>query len=194
MSVKSTEPIWSISTIIAKCELTFNIHQVAESPPAIDEGIEETEPLIYEFEQEEEETSDGDTATTDENDAINTFRGNILGMILVAVGTGFACTVGAIVQNYGGSLLELMLGRLVIQNIISWFLWIFNPFQIKRKSVNWYGDQPHRVNVWVRGLLWFCFVYLWWSGLELIPIGLSKLYICFIHCNRTKLHCILRRC
>ena len=183
MSLKSTEPIWSISKIITKVKSTFNI-KTAQSPSAIDEGTEETEPLIYEFEQEEEETnqndphetSNSDTDTTNENDAINTSKNNILGMFLVALGTACFCTVGAIVQHHGGDLLELMMGRLVIQNLISWFLWFVNPYQVKGDSTNWYGDQPNQVNVWIRGFLWFCSSYFWWCGLELIPIGLLTLF------------------
>ena len=183
MSFTSNKPTWSLSSLIANLKSIF--HTKVGLPETItNEGIEETEPLIYEFEQAEEdgtnqtntnETGDNDTDTTDENDAINTSKNNILGMICVAIGTGLFCSVGVIVKNEYCSLIQLMFGRVIIQNILSWLLWIVNPFQIRGNSMNWYGDAPYRVNLWIRGFLWFISTYLWWCGLVLIPIG-----VCYI--------------
>ena len=180
MSSTSTKPNWCLSTIIAKFKSKFHT-KVVPSETITDEGIEETEPLIYEFEQEEEdgtnqtntnETSDNDTDTTDENDAINTSKNNILGMICVGIGTGMFCTGDAIVSAHDGNVIEYLLGRVVVTNILSVFLWFVNPYQVKGDSINWYGDEPHRINVWTRGFLWFCSCWLIWCGIELIPIGL----------------------
>ena len=186
---------WSVSTIIAKLKSTFNI-KVAQSPPTSDEDNEETEPLVYEFTQEKKETetiesgssetSDNDTDITDENDAISTSKSNILGMFCVALGTGLFCSIGAVVQMSSSALVELMLGRLIIQNILSWFLWFVNPYQVKGTSINWYGDEPHRVNVWTRGFLWFCSLFFWWCALELLPIGLC--HMSSMQCESSILH------
>ena len=179
-----------LSELITKFKSKLH-KKVAQSPPVIDDEVEVREPLVYEFTQEQEETdtvqsgsnetSDNETEFTDEIDALNTYKSNILGMFLVATGTGLFCTIGAVVQMSSASLLELMLGRLVIQNIMSWALWLINPYQIKGNegdNMNWYGDEPHRVNVWIRGFLLFCSGYVWWCALELLPIGIcyTRLY------------------
>ena len=176
---------WSLSTIITKLKSSFNI-KVAQSPPTSDEDNEEREPLVYEFTQEQKEeeetsqsgsneTSDNDTVVSDESDATSTSKSNILGMFCVALGTGLFCSIGAVVQMSSSALVELMLGRLIIQNILSWFLWYVNPYQVKGTSIHWYGDEPHRVNVWTRGFLWFCSLFFWWCALELLPIGLCHM-------------------
>jgi len=95
----------------------------------------------------------------------------LLGMVLVAVGTALFCTNGAIVQKHGGSILQLMLGRYAVQNIISSAIWVSNPWNIKRDAINWYGDGPQRRIIWLRGFTLFATVFLWWRGLELVPLG-----------------------
>ena len=96
----------------------------------------------------------------------------ILGMCLVAFGTALFCTNGAIVQKHGGSILQLMLGRYCVQNIISSILWVFNPWNVRKDSIHWYGDGPSRKIIWLRGLALFSTVFFWWRGLELVPLGL----------------------
>jgi len=36
---------------------------------------------------------------------------------------------------------------------------------------HWYGDEGTRLNIWIRGTLYFLLVYGWYRGLELVPIG-----------------------
>ena len=103
-------------------------------------------------------------------DKVKESKQTIIGMIVVAIGTALFCSVGAVVQYHGGSVLQLMLGRYVTQNIISWIIWCVR----KPSSCNkWYGDPPYRINIWSRGLLLFFTVFCWWRGLELVPLGLS---------------------
>eukprot|EP01083_Nonionella_stella_P059488 155624_1 len=111
--------------------------------------------------------SNDDTPT----DQVHETRNTLLGMTVVAIGTALFCTVGAIVQHHGGSVLQLMLGRYLTQNIISWIVWFGNPCKTRSSCEHWYGDTPHRINIWVRGFLLFCTVFLWWRGLELVPLG-----------------------
>eukprot|EP01084_Bolivina_argentea_P293342 504490_1 len=92
----------------------------------------------------------------------------LLGMVIVAIGTALFCSVGAIVQYHGGSVLQLMLGRYITQNIIAWFIWLcWKPSSCD----HWYGDSPFKLNIWSRGFLLFCTVFCWWRGLELVPLG-----------------------
>jgi len=95
----------------------------------------------------------------------------ILGMCLVAFGTALFCTNGAIVQKHGGSILQLMLGRYCVQNIISSILWVFNPWNVRKDAIHWYGDGASRKIIWLRGLALFSTVFFWWRGLELVPLG-----------------------
>jgi len=92
-------------------------------------------------------------------------------MLLVGLGTFFYFTCDALVWWHGGSVLELMFGKYIVQLLISSCLWMGNPFNIKGSSQNWYGDEPHRMNIWIRGWLLFCYVFLWWRALEQIPLG-----------------------
>jgi len=98
-------------------------------------------------------------------------RQTLCGMVLVAIGTLLFCTVGAMVQYHGGSVLQLMLGRYTVQSVISWFLWWCNPCRIRGDALRWFGDSPHRSNIWARGLFLFLTVLFWWRGLEMVPLG-----------------------
>lgn len=100
----------------------------------------------------------------------------LLGMVLVALGTGLFCTVGAVVQYHGGSVLELMLGRYIMQNVIAWVIWIFRRPQ---NCHSWYGDPPYRANIWARGVLYWLTTFCWWRGLEMVPLGMHACILCF---------------
>jgi len=95
----------------------------------------------------------------------------LMGMLCVAVGTALFCSVGAMVQDHGGSVLQLMFGRYLIQNLISWLFWLANPLQIRGADQKWYGDAEHRKNIWARGFCLFLTVFFWWRGLEMVPLG-----------------------
>jgi len=151
------------------------------APNRIREGrvTDETKPLLL-----EPDGIDGlainETTTTSEEDAhqmsiasetVASQKKTLLGMIVVAIGTALFCSVGAIVQHHGGSVLQLMLGRYVTQNIISWIVWFINPCKTKSTCTHWYGDRGYRINIWIRGFLLFCTIFFWWRGLELLPIG-----------------------
>ena len=92
-------------------------------------------------------------------------------MMLVGVGTFFYFTCDALVWWHGGSVLELMFGKYIVQFLISTALWMGNPYNVKGSAQNWYGDEPHRANIWIRGWLLFCYVFLWWRALEQIDLG-----------------------
>ena len=114
-----------------------------------------------------------------ERDQRSISKRTLLGMVFVAVGTALFCTVGAIVQEHGGSVLQLMMGRYMVQNLISWCIWFGNPWNIKKDAVYWYGDRPHRKNIWARGFFLFLTVFCWWRGLELVPLGNThSLFLC----------------
>ena len=102
-------------------------------------------------------------------DKVTESKQTIIGMIIVAIGTALFCSVGAIVQVHGGSVLQLMLGRYITQNIISWLIWFIRK---PTSCIHWYGDNPYKINIWSRGFLLFVTVFCWWRGLELVPLGL----------------------
>eukprot|EP01084_Bolivina_argentea_P293343 504491_1 len=162
--------------------------KVCKSPPNIQEGIDETEPLILHdtnspttlptiYEDDacirplNISSSSSDTDRNIPIDQVHETKNTLLGMAVIAIGTALFCTVGAIVQHHGGSVLQLMLGRYITQNIISWIVWFANPCRTRSSCKHWYGDAPHRINIWVRGFLLFWTVFLWWRGLELVPLG-----------------------
>eukprot|EP00484_Ammonia_sp_Unknown_P029491 CAMPEP_0197036030 /NCGR_PEP_ID=MMETSP1384-20130603/13652_1 /TAXON_ID=29189 /ORGANISM="Ammonia sp." /LENGTH=423 /DNA_ID=CAMNT_0042466157 /DNA_START=145 /DNA_END=1416 /DNA_ORIENTATION=- len=120
---------------------------------------------------DDEKTTAIATSSTSFTDQVYESKKTLLGMIVVAIGTALFCTVGAIVQYHGGSVLQLMLGRYVTQNLLAWLLWFSNPCKITAGCQHWYGDAPHRLNIWTRGFLLFCVVFFWWRGLELMPLG-----------------------
>jgi len=92
----------------------------------------------------------------------------ILGMAAVAAGTGFLNAGGCVVAIVGGSALEFMMGRWIVQLVLASLWWI-----IKKPPQNehWYGDKGLRLNIWTRGFLYFLLCYGWYRGLELVPIG-----------------------
>ena len=104
------------------------------APKGIKEGIDETEPLIIEHDihrletmstisetEEKYNSSDGhnEQQPTSSSSAITSkqvysAKQTLIGMVIVAMGTAIFCTVGAIVQEHGGSVLQLMLGRYIL--------------------------------------------------------------------------------
>eukprot|EP01084_Bolivina_argentea_P165028 286797_1 len=99
----------------------------------------------------------------------NQTKQTILGMMCVAIGTGFICTGGSIVALMGGSVLEIMLGRYIIQMLLGFGWWFIKP---PKDNIHWYGDKRNEIlNVWIRGGLYFLLVFGWYRGLELVPIG-----------------------
>ncbi len=176
---------------------------MCKSPPKVKEGIDETESLILHQNYPFDTLSETEDINTDEtyisanddiidnttsNDQVATAKQTLIGMIIVAFGTALFCTVGAIVQHHGGSVLQLMLGRYITQNILSWCIWFSNPYSIRSQCQHWYGDKPYRLNIWIRGLLLFCTVFFWWRGLELLPLG--SLYILYYILYKLSLHSI----
>ena len=49
------------------------------------------------------------------------------------------------------------------------FAWWF--FKKPSHCNHWWGDSPNRLNIWIRGGLYFLLVFGWYRGLELVPIG-----------------------
>ena len=49
------------------------------------------------------------------------------------------------------------------------FTWWF--IKTPQNSHHWYGDSPNRLNIWIRGGLYFLLIFGWYRGLELVPIG-----------------------
>ena len=99
---------------------------------------------------------------------VQTAANTIFGMMIVAFATGLVCACGAIAQYDGGSILQLMLGSYILQNIMCWCWWcIRKPSQ----ATNWFGDSPHKCNIWTRGVLYWVMMFCWWKGLEMVPIG-----------------------
>eukprot|EP01083_Nonionella_stella_P267522 903695_1 len=144
--------------------------------PRLREGIDETEPLLNDINNPIIDSrllnTDYEISDSENTDEIYTAKQTLIGMVVVAIGTALFCTVGAIVQHHGGSVLQLMLGRYIIQNIISWIVWFSNPCKTKSECQHWYGDnKSYRINIWIRGFLLFCCVFFWWRGLELVPLG-----------------------
>ena len=135
--------------------------------PSLDNHLSLT---TYDRSAQSESTSYPASIVT-EIDESETSRQTLLGMVLVAIGTALFCTVGALVQYHGGSVLQLMFGRYIVQNVVSWILWCCNPCRLRGDAVHWFGDAPHRKNIWCRGLLLFLTVLFWWRGLELVPLG-----------------------
>ena len=140
-----------------------SVHSDTSFPESVEEGLRPTN------------VTDADVATTEEEPAA---WKTLVGMTLVAIGTALFCTNGAIVQKHGGSILQLMLGRYCVQNILSSCIWISNPCNIRQKgpngtaAVHWYGDGAATKYIWLRGLALFCTVFFWWRGLELVPLGI----------------------
>jgi len=134
-----------------------SVHSDTSYPDSVEEGLR---PTIVD-----------ETDLVEETDSPQAWK-TLLGMTLVATGTALFCTNGAIVQKHGGSILQLMLGRYVVQNIISSILWVSNPFGVKGTAVHWYGDTwDSRKIIWARGTALFFTVFFWWRGLQLLPLG-----------------------
>lgn len=161
------------------------------APNRIREGgvTDETKPLLLEpdgmngltinNEMSSTTTSEDDLiALSSAADTLNSTKQTIIGMIVVAIGTALFCSVGAIVQHHGGSVLQLMLGRYVTQNVISWIVWFVNPYKTRSTCTYWYGDKGMRANIWIRGILLFCTVFFWWRGLEMVPLGMNTYLFC----------------
>jgi len=89
-------------------------------------------------------------------------------MVCVAAGTGLIATGGSIVAFLGGSVFEIMLGRFFVQMVLAFTWWFVKTPPGKQ---HWYGDEGTRLNIWIRGTLYFLLVYGWYRGLELVPIG-----------------------
>ena len=147
----------------------MSVHSDTSYPESVEEGLRPTN------------VTEADTVNAESPQAWKT----LLGMTLVAIGTALFCTNGAIVQKHGGSILQLMLGRYCVQNNISSILWVFNPWNVRKDSIHWYGDGPARKIIWLRGLALFSTVFFWWRGLELVPLGLVSLFILYILYPRT---------
>lgn len=131
----------------------ISVHSDTSYPDSVEEGLR---PTNADDEEEKEQPKAWKT---------------LLGMTLVAVGTALFCTNGAIVQKHGGSILQLMLGRYVVQFVLSSILWFWNPWDIRNGAVHWYGDDEKRKYIWMRGAALFATVFFWWRGLELVPLG-----------------------
>lgn len=134
----------------------LSMHSDTSYPDSVEEGLRPTN--VGDDVDEEKESSPAAWRT-------------LLGMTLVATGTALFCTNGAIVQKHGGSILQLMLGRYVVQFVLSSILWFWNPWNIRNGSVHWYGDNEKRKYIWLRGAALFATVFFWWRGLELVPLG-----------------------
>jgi len=100
---------------------------------------------------------------------IHSGRATLFAMILIAIGEGLICSIGAIVQKNGGSVLQLIWGQYLTQNLIAWTIWFCRCSP--QTYTHWYGDAPHRNNIWLRGFLLFCAEFLWLRGLEVVPLG-----------------------
>jgi len=110
---------------------------------------------------------DTDTSTSAQETAIEA-KYTILGMIAVAAGTGFINTGGCLVAVIGGSVLEIMLVRWIVQGILGALWWYFKT---PPQNTHFYGDRGSRINIWSRGALYFLLCFGWYRGLELVPIG-----------------------
>ena len=138
-----------------------------ESRPTLDNRLSLA---TYDRSAQSESTSYPASILTEEDDSESSGQ-TLLGMLFVSTGTLLFCTMGAIVQYHGGSVLQLMFGRYMVQNVLSWMLWCCNPCGLRGSAVHWFGDAPHRKNIWARGLLLFLTVLFWWRGLEMVPLG-----------------------
>jgi drug/metabolite transporter (DMT)-like permease len=80
----------------------------------------------------------------------------------------FICAGGSVAAFIGGSVLEIMLGRFLIQMIMSftwWFVKTPDGFH------HWYGDEGSEIKIWIHGALYWVLIFGWYRGLELVPIG-----------------------
>ena len=59
-------------------------------------------------------------------------------------------------------------GRYIITMLLSFSWWFIKT---PRGHQHWYGNRENRVNLNIRGGLYFLLVFGWYRGLELVPIG-----------------------
>jgi len=95
-------------------------------------------------------------------------RDTLIGMVCVAAGTLFICTGGSVAAFIGGSVLEIMLGRFLIQMCLS-FTWWF--LKTPEGFDHWYGEPGSQFKIWAHGALYWLLIYGWYRGLQLVPIG-----------------------
>ena len=159
----------------------------------------EFESLLPGDKAQSEECNDA-ASDNQSNESVEAYGSTILGMFLVALATFFFCTVGAIIQEFGGSITQLMLGRYILQHLIAWTFWIcFKRYseskivgslcprwmtQSFRRNNNhnnnnnnnngellWYGNAPNRKSIWIRGALYWLLIFCWLRSLEIVSIG-----------------------
>ena len=79
----------------------------------------------------------------------NSLRNTIIGSLCIAFGQLLFATNEAILKLSSLKESQLLFGRFGIQFIIAIFWWIFKK---PSNAINWYGDKPHIINIWSRGI------------------------------------------
>eukprot|EP01083_Nonionella_stella_P251798 868361_1 len=98
----------------------------------------------------------------------STVKRTILGSLLVACSQLAAVTAETIVKRSKLTVIQILTGREVVHLIISILWWnIKKPVNVK----HWYGDKPHRVNIWTRGFLLSLLGALLYYGVITLPLG-----------------------
>jgi len=108
---------------------------------------------------------------------INDSRNTIIGMLCVLTGVFLLISSDALFSyastTMSISLLQCLLIANLVQHLLAWSLW-FAPSSITRKAAHttkWYGESEHRLLIWLRGVLYFCDDFFYWTGVSLLPLG-----------------------
>ena len=98
----------------------------------------------------------------------NTFRETMKGSAYVFLGQLLFATNDAIIKLSGMKISQLMIGRFTVCLLIAITWWL-----IKKPSTvnNWYGDQPHIANIWIRGMAYSITIICLWYGIIRLPLG-----------------------
>eukprot|EP01083_Nonionella_stella_P098405 276691_1 len=112
----------------------------------------------------------------------HTVKSRIVGSLCVLLGMTLSGINEVIVKsssNSGLLVTELVAGRFGVQLLLATLWWnikkpttptILNPDD-NTVIKHWYGDHPHRVNIWLRGICFATMMVMYYLGLILLPIG-----------------------
>ena len=99
---------------------------------------------------------------------MTSFKNILIGSVCVATGCLLFATNDAILKYSGLKESQLLIGRFAIQLTIAIIWWTFCK---PKQCHNWYGDKPHIMNIWARGLFYSMNVIAVVYAFIRLPVG-----------------------
>eukprot|EP01084_Bolivina_argentea_P290324 498661_1 len=105
---------------------------------------------------------------------------NIKGMLLLTLGTFLLMSAYALLKVSSNMLQISLFECVIISNFVEYLivvcLW-FVPSSLTKKPSYvkyWYGESDYRTSVWLRGFFYCFYVYFYFKGITLVPIGVAE--------------------